>query len=315
MNPSASALLNRLLARGKFRHVQVLMHLAELGSVQRTADAIGMTQSSVTQMLANLEGLVGVRLFERHARGVRPTPACADLLPVARQLMAGVANSAEVIAAQQRQGQSQVRLIGSAAAIHGLLATELPRFCDRHPEIQVQLREAEGEDQLLAIARGEVDLVACRQPGVIPEGWAFQPVRGDAFVIVARPAHGLARRRVLRQEDLLGATWLTVPAGLAARTRFDELFADAPAAPRCYPVVCQSNVMIVQLLQRRELLALLPRNLMRTHLESGELIELRLALNIRLDPIGILRPRQGERAAGRALADFLQASAGTRDAA
>ena len=51
MPESATVLLNRLLARGKFRHVQALLRLAELGSVQRAADAIGVTQSSVTQTL------------------------------------------------------------------------------------------------------------------------------------------------------------------------------------------------------------------------------------------------------------------------
>ena len=38
---TASNVLNRLLARGKFRHVQILLHLAELGSIQRTASAVG----------------------------------------------------------------------------------------------------------------------------------------------------------------------------------------------------------------------------------------------------------------------------------
>ena len=52
MPVASTVLLNRLLARGKFRHAQVLLHLAELGSVQRAADAMGMTQSSVTQSLA-----------------------------------------------------------------------------------------------------------------------------------------------------------------------------------------------------------------------------------------------------------------------
>jgi DNA-binding transcriptional LysR family regulator len=148
---SASALLNRLLARGKFRHLQVLLQLAELGSVQRTADAIGMTQSSVTQTLAYLENLLEVKLFERHARGVRPTAAC--------------------------------------------LVDALPEFSARAPAIQVQLREAEGEDQLLAIARGEVDLVACRRPPVVPEGWEFHPVREDRFAIVCRVDNPLARTR------------------------------------------------------------------------------------------------------------------------
>ena len=72
MADTATQLLNRLLARGKFRHVQVLLMIAELGSVQRTADRIGMTQSSVTKTLASLESLLDTQLFLRHARGVLP---------------------------------------------------------------------------------------------------------------------------------------------------------------------------------------------------------------------------------------------------
>ena len=82
MSILASTLINRLLARGKFRHIQVLLRLAELGSVRRTAEAIGVTQSSVTQTLAYLEDLLETPLFHRHAKGVRPTDACRDLLPL-----------------------------------------------------------------------------------------------------------------------------------------------------------------------------------------------------------------------------------------
>jgi len=140
--PPASTLLNRLLSRGKFRHVQVLLQLAELGSVQRTADAIGMTQSAVTQTLAYLERLLDVRLFERHARGVRPTPACTDLLPVARQLMLGMADVAGAVDARRRQGLGFVRVLASVSAIHGVLVDALPAFAQAQPAIRVQLAEA-----------------------------------------------------------------------------------------------------------------------------------------------------------------------------
>ena len=58
MHPSATVLLNRLLIRGKFRHIQVLLKLAELGSIQRTAESLGITQSAVTQTLAYLEEML-----------------------------------------------------------------------------------------------------------------------------------------------------------------------------------------------------------------------------------------------------------------
>jgi hypothetical protein len=54
MHPSATALLNRLLVRGKLRHIQVLLKLAELGSIQRTAESIGTTQSAVTQLIGSV---------------------------------------------------------------------------------------------------------------------------------------------------------------------------------------------------------------------------------------------------------------------
>lgn len=306
MQPSASALLNRLLARGKFRHVQILLQLTELGSIQRTAAAIGMTQSSVTQTLAYLEELLEVPLFERHARGVRPTPACRDLLPIARQLMLGLANGAEVMAARRRQGEGSVRLIGSAAAINGLLVSALPEFGDRHPAIQIHLREAEGEDQLLAIARGEVDLVVCRRPAIVPEGWEFHPVREDQLVVVCRASHPLACSDAVSTSELAEQTWLLMPAGLAARTHFDEFSTRLPTTPRAYPVVTRSLPLLWRLLLDHPLLALLPRNLATPLLSAGELVELRVGHTAGMEPIGVLQPQTDTREATYRLSNFLR---------
>lgn len=307
MQHTASALLNRLLARGKFRHIQILLRLAELGSIQRTASAIGLTQSSVTQTLAYLEDLLEVPLFERHARGVRPTPACRDLLPVARQLMLGVVDGAEAIAARRRQGEGTVRVIGSAAATNGLLVSALPEFSDRHPAIQVQLREAEGEDQLLAISRGEVDLVVCRRPPVIPEGWEFHPVREDRLVVVCRSSHRLARKKALRPSDLAGETWLLLPAGLAARIHFDRFASDLPTPPATHSVVTRSLPMLWRLLLGRPLLALMARNLATPLLASGELVELSVVHTIPMEPIGLLQPETPAGEAALCLSSYLRA--------
>jgi len=307
LHQTVSVLSNRLLARGKFRHVQVLLKLAELGSVQRTADAIGMTQSSVTQTLAYLENLLEMPLFERHARGVRPTPACLDLLPVARQLLQGVAESAEAVTARRNQGQGVVRLLASAAAINGVLMPALPAFCDRTPEVQVHLREAENEDLLLAVGRGEVDLVVCRRPAVIPEGWSFRPLLEDRFVVVCAARHPLARRRRIAWIDLERETWLLSPAGSAARERFDALAARFTGEVRTYPLVTRVHVMVWRLLRDRRLLALMPLGFVRLLLEAGELAVLPVDAALEMQPLGVLAASAGLRQAPAALLAFLQA--------
>ena len=302
---SASALIQRLLVRGKFRHLQVLLQLAELGSVQRTADAIGTTQSSVTQTLAYIEGLLEVQLFYRHARGVRPTPACSDLLPVLRQLMAGVADAAEIISARQHQGEGTVRLVASVAAINGLLLEKLPEFGVRHPTIQVQLRELEGEDQLLAIGRGEVDLVACRRPSVIPKGWEFRALREDRLAVLCRADHPLANARKVGWKRLAEHTWAVLPAGYAVRTRFDTFAGQFPNEPRTFPVITRSLPILWKLLLTCDLLVLVPMTLARPLLDAGDLAEVRLGVSMEMDPIGLLQPTAGMGNAALRLGTYL----------
>lgn len=304
---SASVLLNRLLARGKFRHLQVLLRVAELGSVQRAADAIGVTQSSVTQTLSYLEGLLELKLFQRHARGVTPTQPCIELLPVARQVMIGLADSADVLAARQRRGGGSVRLLASSAAVHSVLLQALPGFHERHPAIDVHLREAEGEDQLIAVARGEVDLVVCRRPPELPEGWRFEPLLEDRFVVVCAPGHPALRRRRPDWKALGRETWMLAPAETAARVRFDAIAARFGTVPRTHPLVSRMLAPTLAALQRDGALALLPASFVRGAVAAGQLALLPLPEELPLQPIGLLRREQGASLAAERLAEQLLA--------
>ena len=307
LKPTASVLFQRLLSRGKFRHVQVLLKLAELGSVQRTADAIGMTQSAVTQALAYLERLLEVPLFQRHARGVRPTEACSALLPVARQLLQGVAEGAQALTAYQAQGQSTVRLVASAAAIHGMLMRVLPQLEAALPGVEVLLREAEGDDQLLAIARAQVDLVACRRPAVLPQGWQFQPLVDDRLVVVCAAGHPLARSRLqlFDAPALARHAWLLMPAGTVARERFDALMAEHQAQLRTHPLVSRVLAPMTWLLQEHKLLALLPLSVVRHLVDAGQLLVLPIADTSSIEPLGVLLPTQSPADAALRLAQLL----------
>lgn len=312
MEPTASVLLNRLLARGKFRHVQVILQLAELGSVQRTADALGMTQSAVTQTLAYVENLLETPLFLRHARGVRPTSVCADFLPVARQLLTGMAQGAEVVTASRTRSRHSVRVLASSSANNGMLVQLLTAFHARHPDAQIHLAEAEGEDQLLAVARGEVDVVACRQPAVVPEGWSFRPLVDDRYVAVCAPGHPLARRRKLRPADLAAHVWLMSPVGTAARARFDRLVAEFPTPPPTYPLVTRVLAPMRRVLRDEPVIAFIPWSFVRHLVDDGELVQLPIAGDLAMAPLGLLTPVAGGGAASRQFVEFVSAAAKAR---
>lgn len=311
-------LLNRLLARGKFRHLQVLLRVAELGSVQRAADAIGVTQSSVTQTLAYLEALVDAPLFRRHARGVTPTPVCVDLLPVARQVLKGLAEGADVLQARQRRGGGTVRLLASLAGVHGVLLDALPAFHTQHPGVQVTLREAEGEDQLLALVRSEIDLVVCRQPAVVPEGWVFEPLLEDCFVIACAPGHPLLRRRPVSWALLGRQTWLLAPAETAARRRFEEMAQHFERTPATHPLVTRVFSATLATLQQAGVLSLLPQTFLHHPVRAGLLATVQPPTPLPMDPIGLMRPNTALGDAAQVLHQFLlrwkAASTGMHDA-
>lgn len=305
MPTPASVLLNRLVAKARFRHLQVLARLAELGSLQRTAQSVGMTQPAVTHILADLESLLETTLFQRHARGVRPTPTCHDLLPMVRQILAGLEASAEAVSHRQQQGQGVVRIVASGAAINGLLAPAIADFNLAHPDIQVHVREAEIMTALSFVAAGEVDLVGCRRPAVMPQGWEFQSLREDDFVIVCGPDHPLAGKRRVSWQALARETWLPAPVNTAARTRLDELAAHWQTPLRTCEVITRVLVVTARLLRSQRLLTLVPASSMRPMIESGELVVVRAPEPLPFDPLGMLLPVEGMGQATRKLADFL----------
>jgi DNA-binding transcriptional LysR family regulator len=312
MNLSSTVLLNRMLARGKFRHVQVLMELAELGSVQRAANAMGMTQSSVTQSLAYIEQLLGVPLFQRHARGVRPTLICQDLLPVLRQIMGGLGAGAETIAAHQSEGQGLVRLLASAAAINGVLLPALVRFHDEHPRVQLQMQEAEREDLLLRVSSGQADLAVCRRPAVVPSHWRFEPLLEDHFVVVCGVTHPLAGSTSIDWNRLAAATWLLPPVGSMARDCFDELAQAWTAPAPTYPLITRSLLALIWLLRDRPLLSLLPYRSVKLWVDQGLLATLDLDHHLPLEGLGMLMPEGEGREATQVLVSFLSDGSATR---
>jgi DNA-binding transcriptional LysR family regulator len=307
MSVSARVLLNRLLAKARFRHLQVLVRLAELGSVKRTAESIGMTQPAVTQLLADLERLLEVALFHRHARGVLPTAVCRDILPMARQCLAGLSAGAEAVAERADLGKGVVRIAASTAAINGLLVRALPAFNTVYPGIQLHVREAEINDQFMGIARQEVDLGFCRESAVVPEGWRFVPLMPDEFVVACSPGHPLARRRKLKWTDLADQTWVPSTIGSAARTRLDELCAQFDTPPKMCQVITRVSSMTWAMLQQQTLLTLVPASVFRQLRDAHQLVTLNLRDPLPFDALGMLLPVRDVPSATQRVADFLHA--------
>ena len=305
---TASTLLNRFTLKAKFRHMQVLVKLTELGSMRRAAHAVNMTQPAISQLVQELERLLETDLFLRHSKGVEPTEATKELLPVAHRILRALEDGAESVVNRLQQHDGVVRISASPAALGGMIQGKLDSFAARHPRIQVHVGQVSDTDPLGGIFEQSVDIVCTREPSVIPEGWVFERCVDDMLIAVCGKNHPLADKETVTADDLGETKWLLNRIGSVARDRFEEV-AQANSWPqdnRCQMIMHIPD-LTMEMLATGKYLAVLPRSVAVPWLGSGAVREMNTEINAPLRPLGFLWARDRAGTATSAFAAHLRA--------
>lgn len=303
MDVAPATLLARLLAKGRLRHLQLLAGIAELGSIQQAAGHIGMSQPAATHALADIEELLGVRLFERHARGMRPTRSGQLMAECAQGMLTTLRASTDSVAALRRGATGYLRLGAIPAASGGLLAERLPAYMTAHPELQVEIVEGSREQLLPQAANGSLDMLLCRQPDAVPTGLEFVPLQQDEAVIVAAPGHPLLKPDAApTPAEIARQLWIEPRPELAIHAVFKAFFEHAGVVPRLCRLASAAPPMplLIAVMQAQQALAMAPLTLANWYIQRGHFQRLRIASPGLFQPIGALVRDRGP---GR---DFLE---------
>ncbi|MFS8978752.1 LysR family transcriptional regulator [Cupriavidus necator] len=178
------------------RQLRYFVTVAEELHFGRAAHRLSMTQPPLSQQIQALEEEIGVQLFVRTRRSVALTPAGQQWLPEVRRVLA---DAAALPGLAQRLARGEVGSLSLAfvsTADYGILPDLLRRFRARHPEVQLQLREATSDVQLEALMEGAIDagLVIRPQLPAMPHGLAYLPLVSEPLVLAVpdgwRPAGG-----------------------------------------------------------------------------------------------------------------------------
>lgn len=144
------------------RHLRFAAAIAEERHFGRAAANLEMSQPPLSQGLQRLERRLGVRLFDRDARGVRPTPAGEALLPRMRELL----EAADDLLAQATEWSSEPDLrVGIAADVEdraeGCVAALAGLGLDVSPQVAGSVALVD------AVKDGGLDLALVRHPGIV----------------------------------------------------------------------------------------------------------------------------------------------------
>lgn len=191
------------------------------GGVTAAARRLNRVQSNVTTRIRQLEDSLGVSLFERDGRGLRPTPAATVLAGYAEQLLALAEEAKQAVAGDTPRGRLRLGSMESTAAIHlpGLLAD----FHQQYPEVELELRTGPSAQLEAAVRAGELDAALVCDPGS-EAGLQWQSFSHETLLLISPPGMGAL-------PAASGLTLLTFDHGCAYRGRLLQWLAAQKAQP------------------------------------------------------------------------------------
>lgn len=195
------------------KRLRILREVASRGSFSAAAEALFLSQSAVSQQVATLEREVGMSLLERTNGGPTLTDAGRSLVNHADAVIARLEEAERELAAIAGLEGGRVRLASFPTASATLVTQAVSAFRERHPGVELQLSEADPEESVPALKRGEYDIA-------LTFDYPFNPNKPDRDLdrqllleermrVALPPGHRLAKRQAVKLEDLAGDDWLT----------------------------------------------------------------------------------------------------------
>jgi DNA-binding transcriptional LysR family regulator len=200
--------------------MRVLREVAERGSFSAAAEALNFTQSAISQQIAALERECGSSLVERGPRGIRLTDAGRALVSHADAILARIDDAEAELAAIAGLRGGRLRIASFQSAGATLVPRAMAEFHRRHPEVELNVRQAEQDAAQDLLRAGDVDIA-------IVMDFADQPILGrdfdlthlldDPYCVILPADHPLARRRSLEIADLADERWIVPEPGSGCR--------------------------------------------------------------------------------------------------
>ena len=202
--------------------LRILVAACESASLSSLARELNRTQSSISQHIARLEAELGVKLLERHARGVAPTAAGKILKDFALEGLDAIEVGLRRVRALQHGETDTLTITTGGTTVRHFMKGAIVRFRKEHSAVNLRFLPANSTKRCFEILRlSQADL------GFVTTG---DPVRGITertvarqrlFLLVAK-SDPLAKHRKLQLKDLEGIRYLGLSGGTTHHNAIEQ---------------------------------------------------------------------------------------------
>lgn len=247
--------------------IKAVLAAAKCGSLSRASAEFSYTPSALSHLLASFERELGIRIFERSAKGVTLSAKGAELLPKFEKILAAEKELFDTVMALNAKNGSEIRIAAYSSISRNFLSRFLGDFKKQHPEIKLSVHVA---DNLAGwLEKGCADVIFADNI-VLPEGELI-PITADRYWVVA-PEGLLGDKESITREELYELPHIFTD---------DEYLQTVLEKPRFRELIyfkSEDDQAVIQMVRAGVGVAVMPELVLRGNLRGISLLELQPAV-------------------------------------
>lgn len=271
--------MKRVKTDFSLRQLEVFVHVIDLGGFSKAAEAVMLSQPTISEHVAVLEATFGVPLLDRLPGGVKATQAGRILYDYAQRMLALQREAMHAVQDLSAALRGTLAVGGSTIPGVYLLPSLIRGFRDRHPEVKVALRVADTSEIVDALLAGDIEVGLVGSP-VSHRAVECRQVADDRMALVVPAGHRWARVRSVELRELAREPFVMRERGSATRKTIEEALAQhGISAARDLNIVCEvvSTEAVKEAVRAGLGVSILSRRAVDVELEHGILASPRLA--------------------------------------
>lgn len=206
--PSCAILRNRISMASLVQAIAVAEHL----SFYRAADALGVSQSSVSARIKALEEDLGILLFERNTRGVRLTEAGRLFVERVSAVVEHLDHAVKSAGMAALGECGRLRMGVHGLIPHSFLAKLIGRYRTTFPGVELEVAESTAREALMQLRSDQLDIAFVVGTPDTPD-CRSRRIWTEPLVVALPDSHLLAEREHVTWADLAEQIFLVRPSG------------------------------------------------------------------------------------------------------
>lgn len=273
----------------KARHLRLLVAVNDFRNLRQVASNSYITVPAVSKALSEIEGALGVKLFERTVNGLRPTAYGECVVRHARAVLSNLNQAVEEIKALQTGSAGKVHVGALPTLISTLMPKAVARLKQDSPHTNVSILEGRMSGLLQELRRGDLDMIVGRLPNRSDTvGLHEQILLNTTIKLVTGPQHPLARKKKVQWSDLAGFPWILPPPGSLLREPIENTLARHGLPMPSNYIETLSTHLIRAYIQISDAIALHTVDMLYPYADVNPMHVLPVDLSLVMRPLGVV---------------------------